>query len=45
MKQSLANRSDGEELIDTNLGGVHSTDSRLQPSQLCLQLIIWALAC
>ena len=45
MKQSLAYRGDGEELIDTKLGGVHSTDSRLQPSHLCLLLLICALAC
>ena len=45
MKQSLADRGDGEELIDTKLGGVHSTDSQLQLSNLFLQLMIWALAC
>ena len=28
MKQCLADRGDGEELIDTKLGGAHSTDSR-----------------
>ena len=37
MKQSLADRGDVEELVDAKLGGVHSTDSRLQPSQECLQ--------
>ena len=45
MKQSLADRGDGEELIYTKLGDVYLTDSRLQPSQVCLQLMIWALAC
>ena len=39
MEQSLADIDDGEELIDTKLGGVHFTDNRLQPSQLCLQLL------
>ena len=33
MEQSLADRGDGEELVDNKLGGVHSTDNRLQPSQ------------
>ena len=41
-EKSLADSDDGEELIDTKLGGSHSTDKRLQPSQLCM---IWALAC
>ena len=27
VEESLADRGDGEELTDTNLGGVHSTDS------------------
>ena len=31
MEQSLAERSDGEEVEDTKLGGVHSTGNRLQP--------------
>ena len=44
MKQNLADRGDGEEVIDIKLGGVHLTDSRLQPSQLCFQLMIWVLA-
>ena len=33
MKQSLADRNIGDKLIDTKLWGVHSTDSRLQPSR------------
>ena len=45
MKQSIANISDGEELIDTKVGGVRSTDKDLRPSQLCLYWVIWALAC
>ena len=32
MEQSLADKGEGEELIDTRLGCVHSTDNRLQPS-------------
>ena len=36
MEQNLADSSDGEELIDTKLEGVHLTDNRLQPSILCL---------
>ena len=35
MEQSLADRSDGEELIETKVEDVHLMDSRLQPSQLC----------
>ena len=35
-------RGDGEKLIDSNLGDMHSTDSRKQPSLVCLQLTIWA---
>ena len=42
--KSLIDRGDGEELINTKLGGVHSTDSRLQPTQVCLQRIRWTLA-
>ena len=38
MEQSLGDRSDEEEVVNTKLGGVHSTDYRLQPSKLCLQL-------
>ena len=34
MKESLADRGDGEELIDSKFGGVHLTDNRLQPSQV-----------
>ena len=45
MKQSLADRGHGEELIDTKFGGVHSTDSCLQLPQVCHLLKIWALAC
>ena len=37
----FTDRGDGEELIDTKLGVVHSTDNRLQPSKVCLQLLIW----
>ena len=44
MEQSLADRCDGDELIDTKLGGVLSTDNRLQPSKAILQCLIWALA-
>ena len=40
MDQSLADRSDGEEVVDTKLGSVPSTDSRLQPSNLSLQCMI-----
>ena len=29
MKQTLADRHDGEEMIDTKLGGVHLTDKEL----------------
>ena len=36
MEQSLADRGDGEELIETKVGGVHSTDSRLRPSSVPL---------
>ena len=31
MEQSLADRDDGEEVIDTKVGGVHSTDKDLRP--------------
>ena len=44
-EQALAGIGDETELIDTKIGGVLSTDSRLQPSQLCLQRTIWVLAC
>ena len=36
MGQSLADMGDGKELIDTKIGGVHSTDSQLQPFKVCL---------
>ena len=36
MEQSLADRGDGGELIDTKISGVHLTGSQLQPSQVCL---------
>ena len=35
MGQSLTDIGDGEELIDTKVGGVHLTDSRIRPSQIC----------
>ena len=31
MEQSLADRGEGEELEDTKVGGVHSTDKDLRP--------------
>ena len=31
--------------LDTKFGGVHLMDSPLQPSQLCLQPMIWAIVC
>ena len=45
MEQSLTDRGDEEELTDTKVRGVHSTDSRLHPAQICLQCMIWAKAC
>ena len=30
MQQGLIARCDGEEVIDTKVGGIHSTDSQLQ---------------
>ena len=45
MKQSLRDKGDGEGLIDTKLGGLHSTDSRLQLSIMYLLLMIWAMPC
>ena len=33
MEETLADKGDGEEWIDTKVGGVHLTNSRLQPSQ------------
>ena len=44
MEESLADRGDGEELIDTKDGDVHSTDSQLQSSQVRLYCVIWTLA-
>ena len=41
MEQFLADRRDGEELIDTKVGIVHSTGSRLQSSQLFPYCVIW----
>ena len=41
MEQNLADRSDGEELIDAKVGGVHSMVSRLQRSKVCLKRVIW----
>ena len=35
MEQSLADIGDGEELIDTKVMGVHSTDKDLRFSQVC----------
>ena len=35
MEQSLADRSDAEEVVDTKLGGVHSMDNQLQLSLCC----------
>ena len=34
MNQSVSDRSDGEELRDTKVVGVYSTDSQLQPFQV-----------
>ena len=45
MELSLADRGDGEELIDTKIGGVHLTDSWQQPSKVCLKPDIWASVC
>ena len=36
MEQSLADRGDEVELIDTKIGGVHLMNSCLRPSQKCL---------
>ena len=44
MEQSIADRSDGEELIYTKVGDVHSTDSQPQPSKVCLYCVILAIA-
>ena len=40
----LEDGGDREDLIDVKVGGVHNTDSRLRPSQICLENVIWALA-
>ena len=42
MEQSLADRGDEEEFIDTKVEGVHSTDSQQQPSQVFLYCVILA---
>ena len=34
MEQSLADRDVGEKLIDTKVGGVHSTDNLLQHASI-----------
>ena len=44
MEQSLADIGDGEQLIDTKVGGMDSTDSQLRPSKVCLMRVIWAYA-
>ena len=43
--QSLTESSEGENRIDTKVGGVHVTDSRLGSSQVCIYCMIWAKAC
>ena len=43
MEQSLADKGDGEQLIETKVVGVQSTYSQLRPSQLCLYCVIWTL--
>ena len=41
---NLADRADGEEHIDSKVGGVHRTDNDLRPTEiLCLWCIIMAL--
>ena len=45
MEQTLADSGDGEELLDTKVGGVLSTDKVCWLSQVCLQCAILALAC
>ena len=42
---SFADTDDGEEVVDTKVGCVHSTDSRLRPSKVYLQCMILASAC
>ena len=43
MKQSLVDRGSGEELMDTKVGSVHSTDKDLWPSQICLYRVTLTL--
>ena len=45
MEQSLADRGNGEELIETKGWGVQSTVKEKRDSLLCLYCVIWALAC
>ena len=45
MEESLADRGDGEELIDTKDEGVLSMDIQVQPSQLCLYCMVREIAC
>ena len=40
MEQNLTDRGDGEALVNTKVGGMYSTDSRLQPCQLCLYCVL-----
>ena len=43
MGQGLADRGDGEELIESKVLGVHLTDREQRHSQVCLYCVIWAL--
>ena len=43
IERSVTVEGDGEELIDTEVGGVHLNDCQLQPSQACLYCVIWGL--
>ena len=45
MEERLADRDDGEELIDTKFVGVHSTDKEKRDSKICLYCVIRVLAC
>ena len=45
MEQRLTDRGDAEELIKTNVGGVHLMDREQRPSQVSLYYVIWALPC
>ena len=45
MGQRLADRGDGESLIDAKVGDVHLTDKDLQPSKIRFQRRKWALGC